>query len=86
MCGFIATNWTRIKRDAHILLPYHRLAQLLASASNTILIHRRSWPTTAIISMTHHRLFFALFLAFNAILAEMLTIALGNLLFTSGRT
>jgi len=86
MGGIIATNRTRIERDAHILTPYHRLAESPASARNTILIHRRSWPITAMVSMTCHRHFFAAFLAFNAVLAEMLVITLGNLPFTSGRT
>lgn len=85
LATIISMNWKRIEREVHTLTPYHELARSPSPASNTILLRKRSLPYTAISGMLYHKHVFAASLAFTAILADALVIAIAGVPYSPGQ-
>ncbi|KAE9966034.1 hypothetical protein BLS_007239 [Venturia inaequalis] len=83
--SIISLNFKRLERDAHTLAPYHALSHAPQPASSTILLQRRSLPYSAIFSMTYNRHALASYLAFTAILSDVLVIAIAGIPYSPGQ-
>ncbi|TID22864.1 hypothetical protein E2P81_ATG01997 [Venturia nashicola] len=82
--SIISLNFKRLERDAHTLAPYHALSHTPQAASSTILLQRRSLPYSALFSMTYNRHALASYLAFIAILSDILVIAIAGIPYSPG--
>ncbi|OAP62957.1 hypothetical protein AYL99_02184 [Fonsecaea erecta] len=78
-------RWKQLEREVRLLTPYRRLFRGSAKPESTILVSQNSTPLTSIFQALGRRNFFHAFVAFVAILSDVLIIAIGGVPFNSAQ-
>ncbi|KAI9760351.1 MAG: hypothetical protein M1840_002557 [Geoglossum simile] len=82
----IDSQWKRIEREVRAVNPYRILARGRARACDTIAVNFTSTPLTTFTASLRRRHFFVAFVAFVALLSEILVVALSGIPFNSSQT
>ncbi|OQV10902.1 hypothetical protein CLAIMM_14823 [Cladophialophora immunda] len=78
-------RWKQLEREVRLLTPYRRLFRGSAKPDSTILVSQNSTPLTSIFQALWRGNFFHAFVAFVAILSDVLIIAIGGVPFNSAQ-
>jgi hypothetical protein len=87
LATIVSMNWARIEHDVQVFTLYHKLSgkNAPAPAHSSILLRKHSSPYTAVFGMLYHKHFFAAFVAFVAILSDVLIITLAAVPYSPGQ-
>ncbi|KIY03885.1 uncharacterized protein Z520_00576 [Fonsecaea multimorphosa CBS 102226] len=78
-------RWKQLEREVRLMTPYRRLFRGSAKPESTILVSQNSTPLTSIFQALWRGNFFHAFVAFVAILSDVLIIAIGGVPFNSAQ-
>ncbi|KAJ9602059.1 hypothetical protein H2200_013419 [Cladophialophora chaetospira] len=83
--SLIDIRWKQLEQEVRLLTPYRRLYLGSAKPESTILVSQNSTPLTSIFQALWRRNFFHAFVAFVAILSDVLIITVGGVPYNSAQ-
>ncbi|KAI9710402.1 MAG: hypothetical protein M1812_007438 [Candelaria pacifica] len=86
VASIIGSQWKRLEREIRIVAPYKALFSSPSDPRSTLLFRSTTLPITIFCKSLYHGHFFLAFIAFVAILSEILVIMLAGVPFQSAQT